>query len=59
MSPQELIEDILKMSENIYNAIPLDLPPEWLNSDLTVAQLQPVWMLTQYLRLLTILLKWF
>jgi DNA-binding MarR family transcriptional regulator len=40
MSPQELIEDILKMSENIYNAIPLDLPPEWLNSDLTVAQLR-------------------
>ena len=36
----ELVQEILKLSEDIYNAIPLDIPPEWLNSDLTVAQLR-------------------
>jgi DNA-binding MarR family transcriptional regulator len=36
----ELVQEILKLSEDIYNAIPLDVPPEWLNSDLTVAQLR-------------------
>ena len=36
----KLIEDILRISENIYNAVPLDIPPEWLNSDLSVAQLR-------------------
>ena len=35
-----MVEEILKLSEDIYNAIPLDIPPEWLNSDLTVAQLR-------------------
>lgn len=42
MSPKsnELVQEILKLSEDIYNAIPLDIPPEWLNSDLTVAQLR-------------------
>ena len=36
----ELVQEILKLSEDIYNAIPLDIPLEWLNSDLTVAQLR-------------------
>ena len=42
MSPDshELVEEILKLSEEIYNVIPLDIPQEWLNSDLTVAQLR-------------------
>ena len=37
---KEMIEDILKISEDIYDAMPLDIPPEWLNSDLSVAQLR-------------------
>ena len=36
----ELVQEILNLSEDIYNAIPLDIPSEWLNSDLTVAQLR-------------------
>ena len=40
LNREELVEDILKISEDIYNAIPLDVPPEWLNSDLSVAQLR-------------------
>ena len=40
LNREELVEDILKISEDIYNAIPLDIPPEWLNSDLSVAQLR-------------------
>jgi len=40
MNQRELVEEILKISEDIYNAIPLDIPSEWLNSDLTVAQLR-------------------
>jgi DNA-binding MarR family transcriptional regulator len=37
---EELIKKILKLSEDIYNSIPLDIPPEWLESDLSVAQLR-------------------
>ena len=40
LSESELIEDILMISENIYNAVPLDIPPEWLNSDLSVPQIR-------------------
>ena len=40
LNQREMIEEILKISEDIYNAIPLDIPPEWLNSDLSVAQLR-------------------
>jgi len=40
LNQQEMIEEILKISEDIYSAIPLDIPPEWLNSDLSVAQLR-------------------
>lgn len=37
---EELVQQILKLSEDIYNSIPLDIPGEWLESDLSVAQLR-------------------
>lgn len=37
---KEPVPEILKLAEDIYNAIPLDIPPEWLTSDLSVAQLR-------------------
>jgi DNA-binding MarR family transcriptional regulator len=36
----ELVQQILKLSEDIYNSIPLNIPSEWLESDLSVAQLR-------------------
>jgi DNA-binding MarR family transcriptional regulator len=37
---QALIRHILKLAEDIYRLIKLSVPPEWLTSDLTVAQLR-------------------
>jgi DNA-binding MarR family transcriptional regulator len=42
-APQEseiLVRHILKLAEDIYRAIKPSIPPEWLTSDLTVAQLR-------------------
>jgi DNA-binding MarR family transcriptional regulator len=35
-----LVQHILKLAEDIYRAIKPGIPPEWLTSDLTVAQLR-------------------
>jgi DNA-binding MarR family transcriptional regulator len=35
-----LISHILKLSEDIYRTIKLSVPPEWLTSDMTIAQLK-------------------
>jgi DNA-binding MarR family transcriptional regulator len=35
-----LISHILKLSEDIYRTIKLSVPPEWLTSDMTIAQLR-------------------
>ena len=35
-----LVRQIIKLSEGIFNAIPISIPAEWLSSDLTVAQLR-------------------
>jgi len=37
---EDLVQYILKMSEDIYNALSPGVPTEWLSSDLTVAQLR-------------------
>jgi DNA-binding MarR family transcriptional regulator len=37
---EALISRILKLSEDIYRTIKLSVPPEWLTSDMTVAQLR-------------------
>lgn len=42
-APQDneiLVQHILQLAEDIYRAIKPTVPPEWLNSDLTVAQLR-------------------
>jgi DNA-binding MarR family transcriptional regulator len=35
-----LVRQILELSEGIFKAIPLNIPAEWLSSDITVAQLR-------------------
>jgi DNA-binding MarR family transcriptional regulator len=35
-----IVRHILKLGEGIYRAMKLSVPPEWLSSDLTVAQLR-------------------
>jgi DNA-binding MarR family transcriptional regulator len=35
-----LVQSILKLSEEIFQVIKLSIPPEWLTSDMTVAQLR-------------------
>lgn len=35
-----LVNEILKLSGDIFNAIPIAIPPEWLSLELTVAQLR-------------------
>ena len=40
-----LVQQILKLSEDIYNSVPLDIPSEWLESDLSVAQLRVILVL--------------
>ncbi len=35
-----LVQQILKLSEDIFNAIPITIPDEWLSSNLTLAQLR-------------------
>lgn len=37
---ETLVQHILKLSEDIFRAIKINAPPEWLTSDLTVAQLR-------------------
>jgi len=37
---ETLVRHILKLAEDIYRAIKPSVPPEWLTSDLTVAQLR-------------------
>jgi DNA-binding MarR family transcriptional regulator len=37
---EETVRQILKLSEDIYNSVPLNIPSEWLESDLSVAQLR-------------------
>jgi DNA-binding MarR family transcriptional regulator len=37
---ETLVRHILKLAEDIYRAIKPNVPPEWLTSDLTVAQLR-------------------
>lgn len=39
-SDREIVAEILKMAENIVNAVPLGVPLEYLNSDMTIAQLR-------------------
>jgi DNA-binding MarR family transcriptional regulator len=39
-SNETLIRRILKTAEDIYRTIKLSVPPEWLTSDMTVAQLR-------------------
>jgi DNA-binding MarR family transcriptional regulator len=40
-----LIPQILRLSENIFHAIGISIPPEWLSSDMTVAQLRVLLLL--------------
>ena len=40
-----LVPHILKLSEDIFQAIKLSVPPEWLTSDMTVAQLRVLLLL--------------
>ena len=40
-----LVTQILKLSEDIFQAIKLSIPPEWLSSDMTVAQLRVLLLL--------------
>ena len=42
---ESLVQNILKRSEEIYNILDLAIPPEWLSSDLTVAQLRVLLLL--------------
>lgn len=42
---ETLIRHILKLSEDIYRTIKLSVPPEWLTSDMTVAQLRVLLLL--------------
>ena len=37
---KSLVQHILKLAEDIYNALGTRIPTEWLSSDLTVAQLR-------------------
>jgi DNA-binding MarR family transcriptional regulator len=40
-----LVFQILKVSENIFQTIGINIPPEWLTSDMTVAQLRVLLLL--------------
>ena len=42
---EALIQHILRLSDNIYRMIKLSVPPEWLSSDMTVAQLRVLLLL--------------
>ena len=42
---ETLISQILNLSEDIFQTIKLSLPPEWLTSDMTVAQLRVLLLL--------------
>jgi DNA-binding MarR family transcriptional regulator len=41
----EMIPQILRLSEEIFRAIKLSIPPEWLMTDMTVAQLRVLLLL--------------
>jgi DNA-binding MarR family transcriptional regulator len=38
--PERLIDRILNLSDDIFRAVGLSIPPEWLSSDMTLAQLR-------------------
>lgn len=40
LNKETLVRQILKISEDIINAIPLNIPVEWISSDFTIAQLR-------------------
>jgi len=40
LNKETLVRQILKISEDIFNAIPINIPAEWLSSDFTIAQLR-------------------
>ena len=40
LNRETLVQQILKISEDIFNAIPINIPMDWLSSDLTIAQLR-------------------
>ena len=40
-----LVKHILKASENIFHVIGINIPPEWLMTDMTVAQLRVLLLL--------------
>ena len=42
---QELVERILGLTDSIYRTLQVSIPPEWLSSDLTVAQLRVLLLL--------------
>jgi DNA-binding MarR family transcriptional regulator len=42
---KELVSQILRLSEEIFRAIKLSIPPEWLMTDMTVAQLRVLLLL--------------
>jgi DNA-binding MarR family transcriptional regulator len=42
---KELVPQILRLSEEIFRAIKLSIPPEWLMTDMTVAQLRVLLLL--------------
>jgi len=39
-SDRRLVKDILQIADNLFHAVGLSVPPEWLSSNLTVAQLR-------------------
>ena len=44
-SKEDLVQHILRLAEDIYNIMTPGIPPEWLSSDLTVAQLRVMLLL--------------
>jgi len=40
LNRETLVRQILKISEDIFNSIPINIPMEWLSSDFTIAQLR-------------------
>ena len=42
---KKLVRHILRLSEEIFRAVNISIPPEWLSSDMTVAQLRVLLLL--------------
>lgn len=40
LNRETLVRQILKISEDIFNSIPINIPAEWISSDFTIAQLR-------------------